>query len=171
MSSKTVTASNYRPAFEHKLTTADALRLNTAGLPRPWVLTNGVFDVLHRGHVSYLAQAQSLGASLIVAINDDDSVRRLSKGAERPLNPALDRAMVLAALGCVDAVIVFSENTAESILADLQPEVYAKGGDYALDQLPEAAVVAGYGGVTQLIPIAHARSTSDLVQHIKKLAA
>lgn len=137
------------------------------------VLTNGVFDLLHVGHVGYLAQARALGDLLVVALNSDSSVRAI-KGPLRPLNPEGDRAALLAALRCVDYVTIFSEPTAEAVVGALQPEVYVKGGDYAqgeggppdLARLPEARVVRGYGGEVRLLPYAAGRSTSELIRLI-----
>lgn len=133
---------------------------------RSIVVTNGCFDVLHRGHTSYLAQAAQLGDLLVVAINSDDSVRRL-KGPDRPINPAADRASVLAALSCVDYVTVFDSDTPIPLLERLRPDVYAKGGDYAPDMLEETPVVERYGGVVQIMDYVSAQSTSAVVQRIR----
>ncbi|MCL5265895.1 MAG: D-glycero-beta-D-manno-heptose 1-phosphate adenylyltransferase [Chloroflexi bacterium] len=148
-------------------------RLREGG--RTVVLTNGCFDVLHVGHVRYLCQARALGDCLIVGLNSDASVRRL-KGKKRPLVPEGERAEVLSALSCVDYVIVFDEPTAEKLVAKLKPDVYTKGGDYALDEkegheswerkLPEAKAVAAYGGEIQILPFMTGRSTTDLIQTV-----
>jgi D-glycero-beta-D-manno-heptose 1-phosphate adenylyltransferase len=138
---------------------------------RTVVLTNGVFDLIHYGHVTYLETARRLGSLLIVGINSDASVRAI-KGPLRPLVPETERAAVLAALRCVDYVIIFEEQTAEALVQALQPDVYVKGGDYAASQgepgkpLPEAAIVQGYGGRVELIPYLKGRSTSALIQRI-----
>lgn len=137
------------------------------------VLTNGVFDLLHAGHVGYLTQARALGDLLVVALNSDSSVRAI-KGPLRPLTPEAERAALLAALRCVDYVSVFAEPTAEAVVAALRPEIYVKGGDYAIDEggppdperLPEARVVRAYGGEVRLLPYAPGRSTSELIRLI-----
>jgi D-beta-D-heptose 7-phosphate kinase/D-beta-D-heptose 1-phosphate adenosyltransferase len=131
------------------------------------VVTNGCFDVLHRGHTSYLAQAARLGDVLVVAINSDDSVRRL-KGPDRPINSEADRASVLAALSCVDYVTVFDSDTPIPLLERLRPDIYTKGGDYTPDMLAEAAVVRGYGGEVQIMEYVSSHSTSAVVQRIRE---
>lgn len=136
-------------------------------LPRPLVFTNGVFDILHRGHVTYLDQAARLGGSLIVGVNTDDSVRRLGKGDDRPLNGQDDRAALLAALACVDAVVLFTEDTPLELIRALRPDVIVKGGDYEMDALPETAVVRGWGGRAVAIPFEHQRSTTALLRKIR----
>ncbi len=136
-------------------------------LPRPIVFTNGVFDILHRGHVTYLAQARALGASLVVAINSDASVRRLGKGTDRPLNKQDDRAAVVAALESVDIVTVFDEDMPLALLEIVRPEIYAKGGDYDMNTIPEAALAKTWGATTVAIAFAHKVSTTALVQRIQ----
>ncbi|MBS1718799.1 MAG: D-glycero-beta-D-manno-heptose 1-phosphate adenylyltransferase [Armatimonadetes bacterium] len=131
---------------------------------RKLVFTNGVFDILHAGHVQYLAAARGFGDLLIVGLNDDDSVRRLNKGPNRPINPLEDRAAVLEALRAVDGVIAFSEDTPENLVAQLKPEVFVKGGDYTLEQLPEARIVAEYGGEVRLIKFLEGRSTTEILK-------
>lgn len=131
------------------------------------VLTNGCFDLLHLGHVRYLEQARALGDLLVVGVNTDASVRSV-KGPGRPYVPEEDRAEVLAALGCVDYVVLFAEPTAEALVAAVRPEVYAKGEDYREAELPEAARVRGYGGGVKLVPLVPGRSTSELVRRIKE---
>ena len=135
--------------------------------PRPLVFTNGVFDILHRGHVTYLDQAARLGASLIVGVNTDASVRRLGKGDDRPLNGQDDRAALLAALACVDGVVLFAEDTPLELIQALRPDVIVKGGDYDMDVLPETAVVRGWGGRAVAIPFEHQRSTTALLRKIR----
>ncbi|GAA0780214.1 D-glycero-beta-D-manno-heptose 1-phosphate adenylyltransferase [Castellaniella ginsengisoli] len=135
--------------------------------PRPLVFTNGVFDILHRGHVTYLDQAARLGASLIVGVNTDASVRRLGKGDDRPLNGQDDRAALLAALACVDGVVLFAEDTPLELIQALRPDVIVKGGDYDMDALPETAVVRGWGGRAVAIPFEHQRSTTALLRKIR----
>jgi rfaE bifunctional protein nucleotidyltransferase chain/domain len=140
---------------------------------RRLVLTNGVFDLLHAGHVGYLQQARYMGDLLVVALNSDASVRAI-KGPLRPLTPEGDRAALLAALRCVDYVTIFETPTAEAIVEALRPEIYVKGGDYALAEggppdlarLPEAAVALAYGGEVRLLPYADGRSTSELIRLI-----
>jgi rfaE bifunctional protein nucleotidyltransferase chain/domain len=136
-------------------------------LPRPLVFTNGVFDLLHRGHVTYLDQAAQLGGSLVVAVNTDESARRLGKGADRPLNTREDRAALLAALACVDAVTWFAEDTPLELIQALRPDVIVKGGDYDMDVLPETAAVRGWGGRAVAIPFEFQRSTTALVKKIR----
>ena len=130
------------------------------------VFTNGCFDILHAGHVRYLIAAKALGDVLIVGLNSDESVRKL-KGEGRPVNPAADRAEVLAGLRAVDHVIVFGEATAEELVRQLKPDIYVKGGDYSLDSLPEAKIVAGYGGRTILVPMVEGRSTSNVILRLQ----
>lgn len=130
------------------------------------VFTNGCFDVLHRGHVEYLAAARALGDVLLVGLNSDASVRRL-KGPARPVNPAEDRAVVLAALACVDHVVEFAEDTPADLIELLRPEVYVKGGDYRLETLPEAAQIARLGGRVELIEFVPGRSSSALIERLR----
>ena len=138
------------PDFEDKLndkmTTRAELAQRVAHLPKPVVLTNGVFDLLHRGHVTYLAQARELGASLVVAVNTDASVKRLGKGEDRPLNECADRMAVLAALEAVSLVVDFDEDTALEVVREARPDVYVKGGDYDMQAIPEGQAVLAYGG-------------------------
>ncbi len=136
-------------------------------LARPLVFTNGVFDILHRGHVSYLDEAAQLGASLIVGVNTDASVRRLNKGPERPINPEQDRAALLAALACVDAVVLFDEDTPEALIAALRPDLIVKGGDYDMEALPETALVRSWGGDAVAIPFEFQCSTTALVKKLR----
>jgi rfaE bifunctional protein nucleotidyltransferase chain/domain len=156
--------------FESKiLTPRQCLDAIAAGrLPRPLVFTNGVFDILHRGHVTYLDESAQLGATLVVAVNTDASARRLGKGPERPLNSQEDRAAVLAALGCVDAVTAFDEDTPEALIGLLRPDVIVKGGDYDMDTLPETALVRSWGGRAVAVPFTYQRSTTALVRKIQQ---
>jgi len=131
------------------------------------VFTNGVFDLLHRGHVTYLARARAEGASLLVALNGDASARRLGKGAERPLNRLEDRAAVVAALEAVSAVTWFDDDTPEALIAACRPDVLVKGGDYTAATTAGAAEVIAAGGRFVAIPFRHARSTSALVERIR----
>jgi rfaE bifunctional protein nucleotidyltransferase chain/domain len=131
------------------------------------VFTNGVFDLLHRGHVTYLARARALGAALLVALNTDASARRLGKGAERPLNALEDRMAVLAALESVDAVTWFDEDTPEVLIAACRPDVLAKGGDWPVERIAGAQAVIARGGRVVSIPFEHERSTTALVTRIR----
>jgi len=142
-----------------------------ARLPRPMVFTNGVFDILHRGHVSYLVAARALGASLVIGLNSDASARGLGKGPERPLNRELDRACVLGALEAVSAVLLFDEPTPLALLAVCRPEVYVKGGDYDIEQLPETPLVRSWGGRALALPFVEGYSTTALVRRIGQVAA
>lgn len=156
--------------FESKiLSRAELVAAVAAGhLPRPLVFTNGVFDILHRGHVTYLDQAAQLGATLVVAVNTDESVRRLGKGSDRPLNQVEDRAALLAALGCVDAVTSFHEDTPQELIGELRPDLIVKGGDYDMDTLPETALVKSWGGRAVAIPFDFQRSTTALLGKIRQ---
>lgn len=131
------------------------------------VFTNGCFDILHSGHVRYLAAAKALGDCLIVGLNSDESVRRL-KGTTRPINCEEDRAEVLSALAAVDYVVIFSDHTAAGLVAAIQPDIYVKGGDYRIEDIPEAEVAASYGGRTVLIPLVPGRSSSNIINKIAK---
>lgn len=155
------------PAFEKKICTLEELAARAAALPHPVVFTNGVFDILHRGHVTYLAQARALGASLVVAINSDASVRLLGKGADRPINTEADRAAVLAALEAVDLVVVFPEKVPLKPLELARPEIYVKGGDYEPEDLPEAKLAATWGGKCITITFEHQRSTTALLKKVR----
>jgi len=146
---------------------ADALA-RVATLPRPVVFTNGVFDVLHRGHVTYLAQARELGASLVVALNTDSSAKRLGKGPDRPLNNEHDRALVMAALESVSLVTWFDEDTPLQLISQLKPAILVKGGDYDMSKLAETAVVESYGGKALAIPFVDGYSTTALVRRIRE---
>ena len=136
-------------------------------LPRPLVFTNGVFDLLHRGHVNYLHQAAALGGSLIVAVNSDASAKMLGKGPDRPLNKAEDRAAVLAGLASVSLVTFFDESTPVELIKKLKPDLYVKGGDYDMDTLEEARVVRSWGGDAVSIPFVDGYSTTLLVKRIR----
>ena len=154
----------------HKLLQRDEEAARVAALPRPLVFTNGVFDILHRGHVSYLAAARSLGASLLVALNSDVSARGLGKGPDRPLNRELDRACVLGALESVNALILFDEPTPLSVLARVKPDLYVKGGDYDMETIPETPLVRSWGGRVLALPFVDGYSTTKLVQAIRGTA-
>lgn len=138
-----------------------------AALPQPVVFTNGVFDILHRGHVTCLAQARELGASLVVGLNSDASARRLGKGPDRPLNTELDRACVLAALESVTLVVIFDEATPVELLKRVRPQWYVKGGDYDIETLAETALVRSWGGRSCALPFVDGHSTTALVKRIR----
>jgi rfaE bifunctional protein nucleotidyltransferase chain/domain len=156
------------PPFEAKIRDPAALETWIGELARPLVFTNGVFDILHRGHVTYLSRARALGAALLVALNSDGSARRLGKGAGRPLNPLADRLAVVAALEGVDAVTWFDEDTPEALIAACRPQVLAKGGDWPVERIAGAGGVLARGGKVVSIAFEHARSTTELVQRIRK---
>ena len=155
------------PAFLNKIVARTEAAARLAALPRPVVFTNGVFDVLHRGHVTYLARARALGASLVVALNTDASARRLGKGPERPLNQEQDRAVMMAALESVSLVTWFDEDTPLELIGELRPDLLVKGGDYDMSKLAETAVVEGYGGRALAIPFVDGYSTTALVRKIR----
>jgi D-glycero-beta-D-manno-heptose 1-phosphate adenylyltransferase len=158
------------PAFLSKLASRqDAVqRMVALRANGPVVFTNGVFDVLHRGHASYLAQARSLGGSLVVAVNSDASAKRLGKGPDRPLNNELDRAALMAALESVSMVTWFDEDTPLELITELRPDLLVKGGDYDMSKLAETKVVEAYGGRAQAIPFVDGYSTTALVKKIRQ---
>ena len=156
------------PSFLNKIVNRNDAAARMAALPRPVVFTNGVFDVLHRGHATYLAAARALGGSLVVGINSDASARRLGKGPDRPLNKEQDRAVLMAALESVSLVTFFDEDTPLALITELRPDILVKGGDYDMDSLAETAVVRGYGGTALAIPFVDGYSTTALVQKIRQ---
>ena len=158
------------PAFLSKLASRqDAVqRMAALRANGPVVFTNGVFDVLHRGHASYLAQARSLGGSLVVALNSDASAKRLGKGPDRPLNNELDRAALMAALESVSLVTWFDEDTPLELITELHPDLLVKGGDYDMSKLAETKVVEAYGGRAQAIAFVDGYSTTALVKKIRQ---
>ncbi|CCD29558.1 RfaE bifunctional protein [Candidatus Glomeribacter gigasporarum BEG34] len=156
--------------FERKLIDCHALATLRATLPAPVIFTNGVFDILHRGHISYLDAARALGTCLIVGINSDASVRTLNKGEageQRPINDEADRMALVAALESVDWVVRFSESNPMALIEALRPDVLVKGGDYDMDALPEAALARRWGGRAVSIPFEYQRSTSALLRRIR----
>ena len=155
------------PSFESKVCPPEQLEARIASLPRPLVFTNGVFDILHRGHASYLAQARALGASLVVGVNSDASVKMLGKGDDRPINSEADRQALLAALESVDMAILFTEQTPVKLIERIRPEIYVKGGDYEIDSLEETRVVKSWGGKAIAIPFLYERSTTSLLGKIR----
>jgi rfaE bifunctional protein nucleotidyltransferase chain/domain len=155
------------PRYPAKIADAAHARERIAALRRPLVFTNGVFDILHRGHVTYLEQAKALGASLVVAVNSDASAKRLGKGADRPLNSEDDRMAVLAALASVDLVVAFDADTPRELIVACEPDVLVKGGDYSAATTAGAAEVIARGGRFVAIPFRYDRSTSELVKRIR----
>jgi rfaE bifunctional protein nucleotidyltransferase chain/domain len=162
-----VTGALPAPGFAAKLAGAHDAQARIAQLPRPLVLTNGVFDILHRGHVTYLEQARALGAALVVAVNSDESVRRLGKGDGRPFNPLADRMAVLAGLAAVDLVVPFDDDTPRDLIVAARPDVLVKGGDYTAETTAGAAETIARGGRFVAIPLVDDRSTTSLVERIR----
>jgi rfaE bifunctional protein nucleotidyltransferase chain/domain len=156
-------------ALSNKICGRSSLAARLIQLPRPLVFTNGVFDVLHRGHVMYLAQARALGATLLVALNTDASARRLGKGRDRPLNNETDRAFVLAALVSTSLVTWFDEDTPLQLIAEIKPDILVKGGDYDMAKLAETVAVESYGGRAIALPFVDGYSTTALVQKIRQV--
>src|SRR5258706_5792864 len=159
------------PAFLADVCPPDGLPRRIAALPRPLVFTNGVFDILHRGHVTYLAQARALGASMVLALNTDASVRRLGKGDDRPINPLADRADVAAALASVDLVTWFADDTPLALILMCRPEVLVKGGDWKPEAIVGSREVLGWGGQVHSIPFEHQRSTTAILARIRAAEA
>ncbi len=160
------------PPFLNKFASRAQAQQRVASLKAlgPVVFTNGVFDVLHRGHATYLAQARALGASLVVALNSDASARRLGKGPDRPLNSEADRAALIAALESVSLVTWFDEDTPLALITELRPDILVKGGDYDMSTLAETQVVQSYGGRALAIPFVDGYSTTALVRKIRQTA-
>lgn len=154
-------------ASARKIVNAEGLTAALARLPRPLVFTNGCFDILHRGHVTYLEEAAALGASLIVGVNSDASVRRQNKGADRPINPLEDRLALLAALAAVALVVPFDDDTPLALIKNIRPDHLVKGGDWTPDRIVGAAEVSSWGGQVHSIPFRFQRSTTDLLQRIR----
>jgi rfaE bifunctional protein nucleotidyltransferase chain/domain len=157
------------PAFEAKICTPAELAARIVKSARPLVFTNGVFDILHRGHASYLAQARALGASLLVALNSDASVQRLGKGPDRPINPLADRMALVAALEAVSLVTWFDDATPLALIKLVRPDVLVKGGDWPADKIVGAAEVTSWHGAVHSIPFMHERSTTDTLKKIRGL--
>ena len=157
------------PAFEAQIVAPSDLAARLAQLPRPLVFTNGCFDIVHRGHVTLLAQARALGQSMLVALNTDASVKRLGKGSDRPVNALADRLAVIAALDCVTLVTWFDEDTPIERILESRPQVLVKGGDWPVDKIVGHREVAGWGGTTVSIPFIHQKSTTALLDKIRRL--
>jgi rfaE bifunctional protein nucleotidyltransferase chain/domain len=155
------------PAFEAKICPPADFASRAAALARPLVFTNGVFDILHRGHVTYLAEARALGASLVVALNSDASVRRLGKGDDRPINPLEDRLAVIASLESVALVTWFEEDTPLARILECKPDHLVKGGDWTAEKIVGAKEVAAWGGKVHSIAFRHERSTTSLLSRIR----
>jgi rfaE bifunctional protein nucleotidyltransferase chain/domain len=155
------------PRFESKIFFPRDIGRWAGQLVRPLVFTNGVFDILHRGHVTYLARARALGASLIVALNNDASARRLGKGSGRPINALEDRLAVIAALESVDAATWFEEDTPHALIQVCRPDVLVKGGDWPVERIVGAEDVLARGGQVESIPFEHQRSTTALLDRIR----
>ena len=155
------------PAFENKICAPGQLADRCAGRPRPLVFTNGCFDILHRGHVTYLARARALGATLLVALNTDASVQRLGKGTDRPINTLEDRLALVAALACVDLVTWFDEDTPLARILETRPDILVKGGDWQPDAIVGAREVREWGGSVHSIAFEHQRSTTTLLSRIR----
>jgi rfaE bifunctional protein nucleotidyltransferase chain/domain len=153
--------------FEQKICPPQQLAERLGSVPRPLVFTNGVFDILHRGHVTYLAQSRALGASLLVALNTDASVRRLGKGDDRPVNSLEDRLAVVAALACVDLVTWFDQDTPLELIRLTHPDVLVKGGDWPTDKIVGAREVQAWGGQVHSIPFQFDRSTTATLERIR----
>lgn len=160
-----------RPPHEAKFCLPQDFASRMAEMPRPLVFTNGCFDILHRGHVTYLSRARALGASLVVALNSDESVRRLGKGANRPLNSLEDRMAVIAALESVGIVTWFEEDTPLTRIIESRPDVLAKGGDWPIDAIVGAIEVRAWGGSVHSIPFEFERSTTAFVERIRSLCS
>lgn len=155
------------PSQDKIVTDRRALAARIGALARPLVFTNGCFDILHRGHVAYLEEAAALGASLVIGVNDDASVRRLEKGSGRPVNPLDDRMAILAALGCVSLVTPFGEDTPLELIKIVRPDHLVKGGDWPPERIVGNEFVRAYGGVVHSIPFRYERSTTALLKRIR----
>jgi len=157
---------NQTKPLRRKLINADELRTALSASDRPLVFTNGVFDLLHAGHVTYLEQAKIMGHSLVVAVNSDDSVKRLGKGDDRPFNKLMDRMIVLAALACVDYVVPFEHDTPIELIKIVKPDILVKGGDWAIEHIVGSTEVARWGGRTVSIPFEYNISTTEIARRI-----
>lgn len=155
------------PKFESKICPPEALAERLAELPRPLVFTNGCFDILHRGHVTYLAQARSTGAAMVLALNTDASVRRQGKGSDRPINPLENRAAVAAALASVDLVTWFDEDTPANLIELVKPDILVKGGDWPIEKIVGSAETLAHGGKVYSIPFLHQTSTTQTLAKIR----
>jgi len=161
-------AMTHYPSLEKKICPPGELPARVSALSRPLVFTNGVFDVLHRGHVTYLAESRALGSSLMVALNSDASVRRLGKGPDRPINTLEDRLAVVAALESVSLATWFDDDNPLALILACRPDVLVKGGDWPVDKIVGGKQVAGWGGKVIAIPFRFERSTTSLISRIRK---
>ena len=168
MSASSDRAAGEAPTFGSRIAKAETRAAQIAALPRPLVFTNGVFDILHRGHVTYLDHARRLGASLVVGINSDASARRLGKGGDRPINSLEDRIAVLAALESVSLAIPFDEDTPLELVLECHPDIIVKGADYTAATTVGAAEVIAWGGRFEAIPLLEGRSTSALLARLRR---
>ena len=157
------------PVFERKIVAPHELAERLAVVQRPLVFTNGCFDIVHRGHVTLLAQARALGAALLVAVNSDASVKRLGKGDERPVNALADRLAVIAALDSVTLVTWFDEDTPLQRILDCRPQVLVKGGDWPVEKIVGNREVCACGGRVLSLPFIHQTSTTALLEKIRRL--
>jgi len=157
------------PVFESRIIAPEELAESVLALPRPLVFTNGCFDILHRGHVTLLAQARALGAALVVALNSDESVKRLGKGDDRPVNPLTDRLAIIAALHSVSLVTWFDEDTPLQRILDCRPDILVKGGDWPVERIVGNREVRGWGGCVRSLPFIHQTSTTALLDKIRRL--
>ena len=155
------------PTFEAKICSPLELAQRLLQLSRPLVFTNGVFDLLHRGHVTYLAQARALGASMVLALNSDASVKRLNKGDDRPINTLADRMAIAASLSMIDIVTFFDDDTPLNLILACKPDILVKGGDWPVDQIVGAVEVQSWGGKVYSIPFLHERSTTAMLKKIR----
>lgn len=155
------------PEFEHKICPPEQLVERLSALPRPLVFTNGCFDILHRGHVTYLAQARAAGAAMVLALNTDASVRRQGKGSDRPINTLDNRAAVAAALSSVDLVTWFDEDTPAALIEQIKPDILIKGGDWPVDKIVGASETLARGGQVYSIPFLHQTSTTQTLAKIR----
>lgn len=155
------------PDFERKICPPEMLSAKIAALPRPLVFTNGCFDILHRGHVTYLAQARAAGAAMVLALNTDESVRRLGKGDDRPINTLADRAAVAAALSSVDLVTWFDQDTPFELIELVRPDILIKGGDWPVEKIVGSAETLARGGKVYSIPFLHQTSTTQTLAKIR----
>lgn len=155
------------PTFEGKVCSPVELAQRVSSLLRPLVFTNGVFDILHRGHVTYLAQARALGASMVLALNSDASVKRLNKGDDRPINILADRMAVAASLSMADIVTFFEDDTPLKLILSCKPDILVKGGDWPVEKIVGAMDVQSWGGTVHSIPFLHERSTTAMLKKIR----
>lgn len=157
------------PSFESKICPPESVVARATRISRPLVFTNGCFDILHRGHVTYLAQAAALGTTMIVALNSDASVKRLGKGEDRPVNALEDRLAIMASLACVTLVTWFDEDTPLQRILECRPEILVKGGDWPVDKIVGCNEVRSWGGSVHSIPFVHQKSTTALLEKIRRL--